>query len=293
MKSLKIHPGLLLGLLVVAMLLTSSLYLNREQSGYSKILQKCDSSNKARYSDCLKDQLLSFADTNPASAGQFMTYIYHNARRLQPIDLRSFSDSSHSAGMLMAGRHIDLIQAAKDCGDSFEGGCLHGFVMEKLDNTHVSPDRLSAMTEYCRPLEGNTGQSTPYLNCLHGIGHEIWAKGRTTLGSALSYCDPLHQEYLKNACWSGVLMEYSKTGVSTGHHSHTAVGVVELPCAALKVQYQATCYSAEGSYSQYEPNHETATDSYKYCGTIPAQYRVSCNAAVTTRLNLAVGARID
>jgi hypothetical protein len=260
---------------------------------YQTYLQNCNNANQVKYANCLGDEVLTFANTNPSKTGEFLDYIYKNARNMQPIDLRSLSDDSHYAGMLMADKPFDLPEAAKACGDSFEGGCLHGFVMERLDDSYVAPDRLSAMADYCKPLKGSTAQNIQYLNCLHGVGHEIWAKGRTTLNSALAYCNPLQQESLKDACWSGALMEYSKTGVSVGHHSHTPVGVVALPCATLQAQYQAVCYTSQGAYSQYEPNHETPEASYKYCETIPSKYRESCKAAVSDRLNLAVGAKLD
>ncbi|MFI5271093.1 MAG: hypothetical protein ACHQT9_03555 [Candidatus Saccharimonadales bacterium] len=253
---------------------------------YDSMLTKCISPIEEQYAKCIGNSLLSFANQNPTKIGEFQDYVYKNANKKEPIDLRYFSDYSHYVGMNLADKPVSLNQAATFCGNSFLGGCLHGFVMENLDTKNVTGNKLTSFISFCSPLQNMTFQ---YLNCLHGVGHEFWAKGLTSLNKDLGYCNGLSGPEYKNACWSGIFMEYSKSGKSNGHHLHTKVGVISIPCEQLSAIYQGTCYAAEGSYRQYYPNQEPQATTDKYCKSIPKNYTQVCLDGINTRMNIEIG----
>jgi hypothetical protein len=253
---------------------------------YDSMLTQCISSTEEQYAKCIGKSFLSFADQNPTKIGEFQDYVYANANKKELLDLRYLSDYSHYVGMELADKPIDLNQAAMFCGNSFLGGCLHGFVMEKLDYKNVTGNKLTSFISFCAPLQNTTIQ---YMNCLHGVGHEFWAKGLTSLNQDLGYCNGLNSPEYKSACWSGIFMEYTKSGKSNGHHLHTKVGIVSLSCEQLSTGYQATCYESEGSYRQYYPNQEPLATTNDYCKSIPKTYTQGCLDAVSARMDIAVG----
>lgn len=291
MKSQKWVIGSLVFLIII---LGGFILLNSyRQNDYQSILNTCANTNQNKYASCLGKELLDYANKNPDKTGKLLTYIYHNARHEKPIDLRLLSEFSHHAGMVLASKQLNLSEAAQACGSSFKGGCLHGFVMDRLDDETFDPDQITTMNDYCIPLKKSGQMNSFYMNCLHGVGHEFWAKGHTDLNHALAFCDNLVRKDYKYACWSGVIMEYSKTGTSTGHHSHAMTADKDVPCQGLDAKYQQICYTSQGSYRQYYPGKENIEVTYKYCASVPSGYTISCKAAATDRLKLAVGKSVD
>lgn len=286
MKSQEWVVGLLSVLVII---LAGYLFTSQSHNDYQKLLRRCSSSNQNKYANCVGEELLDYSNKNPIKTGDLLSYVYQNASKEAPIDLRLFSDYSHDVGMILAGKKLDLTEASKVCGESFMGGCMHGFVMDRLDEESFDAAQLTAMTNYCEPLKNSKQPSHSYMNCLHGVGHEYWAKGRTNLNQALAYCDKLSKTSYKNACWSGVIMEYSKNGISTGHHSHSVTARIDVPCQDLDEQYRLICYTSEGSYRQYYPGKESIGVTQKYCDSSPAAYRSSCKTAASERLKLATG----
>jgi hypothetical protein len=187
--------------------------------------------------------------------------------------------------MELSVRHVGLGQALGDCGYAFKAACMHGFVMERLDRAHLSRPRLvRGLLEFCLPVRYDTGY---FENCLHAVGHELWARTRLSLNDTLALCDPLRRAADLSACWSGVLMEYSKADPVKGRHAHTPAGKRTLPCGSLAVRFQAVCTYAEASYRQYIPGWEPPRVTYERCAAAPAAYGLRCMMLVSERLLIA------
>jgi hypothetical protein len=203
------------------------------------------------------------------------------------VDLRPLSETAHYVGMELSGLHVDLRQALRDCGYAFKAACMHGFVMERLDR---EPGRQSArgLISFCQPVKDESGY---YENCLHGVGHELWARTRLSLNGALDLCDPLHSPADRSACWSGVLMEYSKGGARTGRHSHAPAGRRLLPCGSVAARFQEVCTYAQASYRQYVPGWESPRTTYDRCLAAPHAERLTCMTLVSERLRIAQAGR--
>lgn len=262
-------------------------FIRQPEARYKITLQTCKNDSQKRYATCVATQILILTDEHPEQTGRFLDYIYGNARTIQTIDLRIFSDYSHHAGMQLATKPVNLIQAAKFCGSAFKSGCLHGFVMARIDST-MPKSNPKDLIKYCDPLWA-TNSAEEYANCLHGIGHVLWAQATDPLQRVLEHCDQYVTGVNAVACKSGVLMEYSKGSQHTGFHSDASVGSAELPCSSIAQRDKALCYASAASYRYYYPGQENPSVGMGYCNSVPVPYQPSCLSAVKERLALATG----
>jgi hypothetical protein len=234
----------------------------------------------------VSDAVLQYAYAHPRAVSALLGYVFHHARdggRLP--DLRPLSDTAHYAGMELSALPLGIGQALGDCGDAFKAACMHGFVMERLDRESArGAQRVRRFLGYCRPVQHDSGY---YGNCLHAVGHELWARTHRSLDDTLRLCDPLAGAAALSACWSGVLMEYSKGDHVKGHHSHAPAGMRMLPCGSLARRFREVCTYAEASYRQYLPGWEPPRTTYEHCATTPQPYRLRCMTLVSERLLIA------
>jgi hypothetical protein len=276
---------LLVGVALVASCVALALS-DRAAAPYAPLLSGCAESRTQPYLDCVSSALLGYSYRHPQATGTLLSYVFVHAREYRRrADLRPLSETAHFAGMELAALPLTLPQALSDCGYAFKAACMHGFVMERLDYKRVSPTELvHSFLSFCLPVQSNTGY---YENCLHGVGHELWARTHLSLGGTLALCDAVHGEADQSACWSGVLMEYSKGERAKGHHSHTPAGKRNLPCTSLAPRFQQTCTYAEASYRQYVRGWEPPSTTYERCTTAPPAYILGCMTLVSERLLLA------
>jgi hypothetical protein len=253
---------------------------------YGRLLQSCRESRAQRYLSCLRAAVLQYAYEHPQKAGSLLGYVAEHGRDGESrVDLRQLSATAHYVGMELSVRPLSLADALRDCGDAFKAGCMHGFVMERLDRDAGSGRRLlPTFLGYCRPVSSD---SDLYENCLHGVGHELWARTRLPLGDTLGLCDRLAGSADRSACWSGVLMEYSEGMTVKGRHGHRPAGERTLPCGSLAARYREVCTYAEASYRQYVPGWEPALTTYERCDAAPRADRLHCMALVSERLLIA------
>ncbi len=253
---------------------------------YGGLLNGCRASRGQPYVSCVSGAVLQYAYQHPHAAGALLGYVADHGRDGgRNVDLRLLSATAHYAGMELAALPLSLGQALGDCGDAFKAACMHGFVMERLDHNPGRGLHLArTFLRYCLPVRHDSGY---YENCLHGVGHELWARTRLPLTDTLALCDPLGSPTDRSACWSGVLMEYSEGSAVKGHHSHTPAGERTLPCLSLTERYREVCTYAEASYRQYVPGWEPPRTSYERCTTAPPAYRLRCMTLVSERLLIA------
>jgi hypothetical protein len=244
------------------------------------------------YSMCLKARMWSFSINHPAQTGVMLSSVYSQARQVRPIDLRDMSETAHEIGMALAQKNsYSLKTAVKYCGLSFKGACLHGFIMEELEKPSVEALYSTNLINYCGNLRAkDTADNIEYLNCLHGVGHELWVKNSLPLGATLSLCNPLPDLATKSACMSGELMEYSKDSPRIGLHSHNKAGIKELPCSDLSDKTQlSVCYATAGSYGQYESSTQPLQITMQYCLGAPNAYKNVCLNEVFSQLLFGTG----
>jgi hypothetical protein len=251
---------------------------------YAALVRTCTHTQAEPYVSCLSGFVLQYAYEHPQAAGAVLSYIADHARDDDAgADLRPLSETAHYVGMELSARHLGLARALADCGYAFKAACMHGFVMERLDR---EPGLRSArgFLSFCQPVKDDTGY---YENCLHGVGHELWARTRLSLSGALDMCDPVHSSADRSACWSGVLIESSKGGPRTGRHSHAPAGRRLLPCGSVAARFQEVCTYAQASYRQYVAGWESPRTTYARCLAAPQAERLTCATLVSERLRMA------
>ncbi len=253
---------------------------------YARVLTGCRDARAQTYLSCVNAAVLEYAYQHPQATGALLGYVSHHARDGgRNVDLRPLSDTAHYAGMELSTRRLGLSQALGDCGYAFKAACMHGFVMERLDRAQLPQPRLvGGLLDFCQPVKDDTGN---FENCLHAVGHELWARTRLSLNGTLVLCDPLRRAADLSACWSGVLMEYSKGDPVKGRHAHAPAGKRTLPCGSLASRFQAVCTYAEASYRQYIPGWEPPRVTYERCAAAPAADRLRCMMLVSERLLIA------
>ena len=225
---------------------------------YGGLLNGCRDSRGQPYVSCVSGAVLQYAYQHPHAAGALLGYVADHGRDGgRNVDLRLLSATAHYAGMELAALPLSLGQALGDCGDAFKAACMHGFVMERLDH---KPGRgrhlVRTFLRYCLPVRHDSGY---YENCLHGVGHELWARTRLPLNDTLALCDPLGSPTDRSACWSGVLMEYSEGSAVKGHHSHTPAGERTLPCLSADGAVPRGVHIRRGVLSTVRPRMGAAT----------------------------------
>lgn len=231
--------------------------------------------------NCYESKILTAINDDPTQTNKIFTDFWALAVE-QKIsdDPRIFLDPAHEAGMMLASEKIPLEEAFAYCGTTFKQGCMHGYIMEYIDDAYPKEIDPKALKTVCENLKDPLSK----INCIHGLGHELTAKIKKDLPEVLPSCKDITENNSElSACQSGIFMEYTKGAPGTGNHSHNAVGLVRLPCYKLGSEYQKTCIASEGAYRQYNPGHEDFKTTYEYCLSNDSEYIPSCMLAVSER----------
>lgn len=261
--------ALILGLLSLLILSCSNEQTTINTSAAKELSDTCTGSDRFT---CITMQVLLLVKENPkALKPLFKSFSILIKDGTLTDDPRLFSPLIHEVGMELAFNKIPPETAFDYCPLNFKAGCLHGVVMEYLDEVD-SNDTLT-LAAFCDFAEVDP---TLYKNCIHGVGHELTAKTQGPLNEIVTQCKVLDATLL-SACASGVFMEYS-TGVSgTGEHAHKqSIGSIILPCEEVDSEFQATCYSSLAAYRQYLPSTEAFEETLITCQTVPAKHQDAC-----------------
>lgn len=251
-----------------------------------KIAEECapEITQQAR-KNCYESKILTAINQDPTKTNKIFTDIWDLAVKQKITDdPRIFLDPAHEAGMMLASKKIPLEEAFAFCGTTFKQGCMHGYIMEYIDDTYTKEADLKSFKAVCENIKDPLSK----INCIHGLGHELTAKIKKDLPEVLVSCKDIAENPSElSACQSGISMEYTKGKPSTGNHSHNAVGLVRLPCTTLPDEYKKTCIASEGAYRQYNPSHEDFKTTYNFCLSNDAEYIPSCMLAVSERAVIA------
>lgn len=270
----------------IALGVMSVIQFSQLQSQSQQIAEDCapEITQQAR-KNCYESKILLAINDDPTQTNKIFTDFWTLAVEHKiSDDPRIFLDPAHEAGMMLASEKIPLEEAFAYCGTTFKQGCMHGYIMEYIDDAYpkeIDPKTLKTVCE-------NIKDPLSKINCIHGLGHELTAKIKKDLPEVLSSCKNIAETTSEiSACESGVFMEYTKGAPGTGNHSHNAVGLVRLPCYKLGSEYQKTCIASEGAYRQYNPGHEDFKTTYEYCLSNDSEYIPSCMLAVSERAIIA------
>lgn len=250
------------------------------------LVEKCSQVGAQQFQGCVNSAVSAYAAAHPENTGAMLQSLAQ-VPEVSSVDPRLFAQAVHEVGMTLSSKHIALRDAFLLCGETFKQGCRHGYVMEYIDTHYTYPTSASDLFEFCDEVK-MLGASA-YLNCLHGIGHELLVKVNRDLHSAVEACMKRPELTQAYACASGVFMEYSKGPNETGGHSEARVGSRELPCDQFTGEAETICYGSAGSYRQFEADSEPFGATYAYCYSVQEPYRTACAYGVGERLLMSVG----
>ena len=175
----------------------------------------------------------------------------------------SIGDSGHSLAHVVGrttARYIGMDgEAFLRCPNSFDYGCVHGFLEIALTE---SDDPASAINEVCESLPEKPGIGRP--NCYHGSGHGVMMNTSYNLDEALAICDGLSDAY---GCWGGVFMEnnsgYSRILEYYPENNSFDENNLLAPCDSIPEKYRESCYRVHILYLapilQYDVDKVVAT----------------------------------
>jgi hypothetical protein len=240
---------------------------------------------------CFESQILTTINDYPKETDNIFTGLWALAVEGKiSDDPRIFIDAAHEAGMMLESAKISLPTAFTYCGTTLKQGCMHGYVMEYIDDTYpkqINPKTLKTICEHI-------GDPLSKINCIHGLGHGLAAKIQKDLTSVLATCKDIAETPIEfSACESGIFMEYTKGTAGSGRHTHQPIGTISLPCDTLPDQYQRTCIASEGAYRQYNQGHEDFKTTYDYCLSHKQEYIPSCMMAVSERAIMSTAENAD
>lgn len=248
------------------------------------LLRYCANSVQ-QFQACVNSGVSRYAAAHPQGTRAMLESLLR-ASRVFTFDPRLFSQASHEAGMALSLRGVTFQDAFAWCGNVFKQGCEHGYVMEHIDTHFQYPTSADVLFKLCDQIK--VISTSGYLNCLHGVGHELLVKTSKNLSTAVELCmtlQPVEQAY---ACGSGVFMEYTKGLNKTSGHSETRVGSRSLPCEEFTGEAKTVCYGSVGSYRQFEPDSEPFATTYMYCMSVGEPYRTACAYGAGERLLIAM-----
>ncbi len=274
---------LLLFIVTVIYFLTSRFFVQREsaQDFIKTMSSDCEKISSTKSVECFEKKIFSYTDGHPEKVKELFDTIWKLKRegKIQ-TDMRTFSPIVHDVGMSFVEQKIPLQKALDYCPRTFRGGCLHGVIMEYIDDVFASIDG-KAWKDLCSQF----GAEDTFLlqNCSHALGHEFAAKTKQSLAGVLSECEVLSQE-LMQSCYYGVFMEYSKGEAGKGSHSESPVGKYELDCKSLLRDMKNLCYTSSGFYLVYEADIVPWEEAYLYCDNDKEEYESDCRRGVGAAL---------
>lgn len=240
---------------------------------------------------CFESQILTTINDYPKETNNIFTGLWKLAVDGKiSDDPRIFIDAAHEAGMMLESAKISLPKAFTYCGTTLKQGCMHGYVMEYIDDTYPKQINPKTLKTICEQIHDPLSK----INCIHGLGHGLAAKLKKDLTTVLDTCSEIAQTPIEfSACESGIFMEYTKGTAGSGRHTHEPIGTISLPCPQLPDKYQRTCIASEGAYRQYNQGHEDFKTTYNYCFSNKPEYVPSCLMAVSERAIMSTAENAD
>jgi hypothetical protein len=273
--------------LIITLVLVCTFYAVKKTNPNQSTIGECGNLLQNNLRNCLQE-IKKLAQSNPQSGIKMLNEVWVKAEKEEVKgDLRLFSPVAHNIGMGLVDKGYRLGEAIKICGYSFKDACVHGAVMEFIDKKYPGNVSSKKFIGLCDSL-GDRINNLQYQNCVHGIGHELRAKIHGVNEDLVLLCNYFASNY-RNACASGILMEFSKGNTGDGFHVDSEVGSVSFDCSKLPTDYLSSCYSSLGSYVEYEANGDHWENSFKLCLSVSNKYQNDCFAGLDERLLMANG----
>ncbi len=178
---------------------------------------------------------------------------------------------------------FDSISEAFAQGDSFCWSGYHHGVMEAMVAKTPSQELHVEIDKICADIPGKESYNFDYFNCVHGLGHGVYAYYEGEIFPALKMCDNLSGHWERESCYSGVFMQNiidSTFTQGTGHEAkYLRPGEPLYPCTAVEEKYKGQCYLGQTSYA-LQVNGFNWQEVFGLCATVAQPYRDICNQSM-------------
>lgn len=204
-------------------------------------------SDPAGQFECLDDIVLSVAETDGVPAAlQLLQNQVSNSPAFQTL----CHSLTHEVGNF-AQQQVHQIGAAFEVAKQDGSVCASGFyhgVIESAVNEIPREKILQQVPEVCQPF-ADRPQSLDHYNCVHGLGHGLFALRLDDWRAALKDCATLKTTWEQESCASGVFMQNIVNEIAfVGHKSDFRADDPLYPCTATEERWWRPCYVNQSSH---------------------------------------------
>ncbi len=166
-------------------------------------------------------------------------------------------------------------------GDQFcWAGYFHG-AMETYLAKVGSKNLVSNIPIICAEIKKSKPYSFYHYNCVHGMGHGIFAVEGNDLMKTLSLCDIAGDSWEQQSCEGGAFMQ--NVMASEDPNDHTDFLRADLPmypCTAVDTKYKEQCYLMQTSYALRQVGQDFGR-VFDLCASVDGgAYKATCNQSL-------------
>lgn len=194
------------------------------------------------------------------------------------VEFPACHSEAHPFGRAIMQRTNNIAESVEICGYRCSSGCLHGVITQLFspnEETDVEQGDLTAERLFNEPL-GVAGElchsadmrgSVSYLQCVHGLGHVLAYLSKDDLERSIMSCRKLSITDERNACATGVFMEY----MQKVDHIVLLSAKTFFPCD-LFPDFTKSCYREKGRYMVFA----WGEDVWDACRSLPPEAGLHC-----------------
>ncbi len=161
-------------------------------------------------------------------------------------------------------------------GDNFcWAGYYHG-AMEMFISKIGGSNLAAKLPSICADVKKQQAYSFFHYNCVHGLGHGIFAVEQNDLMKSLAMCDTVGNSWEQQSCQGGAFMQNVMAAEDPDDHTDFLRSDEPMyPCTAVAEKYKEQCYMMQTSYALRLADENFST-VFSECATTPGAYKIVC-----------------
>lgn len=161
-------------------------------------------------------------------------------------------------------------------GDNFcWAGYYHGAMemfISKIGNNNLA----AQLSNICADVKKQQPYSFYHYNCVHGLGHGIFAVKANDLMKSLAMCDIVGDTWEQQSCQGGAYMQNVMASEDPDDHTdYLRSSEPMYPCTSVAEKYKQQCYLMQTSYALRLAGENFST-VFAECATTPGIYKAIC-----------------
>ncbi len=162
-------------------------------------------------------------------------------------------------------------------GDQFcWAGYFHG-AMEMFMSKIGLKNLAAKLPSVCSDIKKSKPYSFYHYNCVHGLGHGVFAVEGNDLMKTLSLCDLAGDSWEQQSCQGGAFMQNVMASEDTDDHTdYVKPDQPMYPCTAVEAKYKQQCYLMQSSYALRQTGQDFRS-VFLLCGQVDGGvYKDTC-----------------